>query len=237
LVFAPAALGDARNARGLANQGVRVFTLELGEARDDGFDLDQLAIVESQYPDQLAVQKARLASRMFDAMQLAWDTRIKVKSYGLEQYGMDAYNCKALKLTVENYNAIPGAPAVSWDYKKGLFGMDLCRVSSSQLPEVYMMSNVVRVLDEGAISPAEIAAQIKAKQELEAKATRERELCAMGPWNRYLEENPGIKKWAAANPAAADAAKAKYLANPKNKADCKLSLNYKWDPSQFNYSN
>jgi hypothetical protein len=81
--------------------------------------VDQLAIVESQYPDQLAVQKARLASRMFDAMQLAWDTRIKVKSYGLEQYGMDAYNCKALKLTVENYNAIPGAPAVSWDYKKG----------------------------------------------------------------------------------------------------------------------
>lgn len=199
--------------------------------------VDQLAIVEGQYPDELAVQRARLASRMFDALQLAWDTRIKVKSYGLEQYGMDAYNCKALKLTVENYNSISGAPPVSWDYKKGLFGMDLCRVPSMQLPEVYIMRNVVNILDEGAISPAEIAAQRKAKDELEAKAARERELCAMGPWNRYLEENPGIKKWAAANPAAAEAAKAKYLANPKNQADCTPSLNYKWDPGQYNYFN
>jgi hypothetical protein len=197
--------------------------------------VDQLAIVEGQYPDQLAVQKARLASRMFDALQLAWDTRIKVKSYGLEQYGMDAYNCKALKLTVENYNAISGAPYVSWDYKKGLFGMDLCRVSSTELPEFYIMRNVVNILDEGAVSPVEIVAQKKAKEELEAKAARERELCAMGPWNRYLEENPGVKKWAAANLAAADAAKAKYLANPKNQADCKPSLNYKWDPGRYNY--
>lgn len=42
----------------------------------------------------------------------------------------------------------------------------------------------------------------------------------MGPWNRYLEENPEIKKWALANPAAANATKEKFLANPKNKKDC-----------------
>lgn len=59
----------------------------------------------------------------------------------------------------------------------------------------------------------------------------------MGPWNRYLGENPEIKKWAAANPAVAQAAKAKYLANPKNQANCKPSLNYKWDPGLYNYSN
>jgi len=197
--------------------------------------VDQLAIIEGQYTDQLAVQKARLASRMFDALQIAWETRIKASSY---LYGDTYYNCEALMKTVDLYNAIPGAPYISWGMeKKGLFGAGFCRVRPGELPEQYMVSKVVSVLGEGGISPAEIAAQIKAKEELESKAARERELCAMGPWNRYLEENPGMKKWATANPVAADAAKAKYLANPKNQVDCKPSLNYKWDPSQFNYSN
>jgi hypothetical protein len=182
--------------------------------------VDQLAIVQSQYPDDIAVEKAKLASRMFDALQLAWDTRIKVSS---SLYGETFYNCKALQITVENYNSIPGAPAVSWGYKKGIFGIDTCRVPSSQLPEVYMMQNVVRVLDEGAISPAEIAARKKAQEEREAKAARERELCAMGPWNRYLEENPGMKKWVEANPIAAEDTKKKFLAKPENEKECRSS--------------
>lgn len=182
--------------------------------------VDQLAIVQSQYPNDIAVEKAKLASRMFDALQLAWDTRIKVSS---SLYGETFYNCKALQITVENYNSIPGAPAVSWGYKKGIFGIDTCRVPSSQLPEVYMMQNVVRVLDEGAISPAEIAARKKAQEEREAKAARERELCAMGPWNRYLEENPGMKKWVEANPVAAEETKKKFLAKPENEKECRAS--------------
>lgn len=196
--------------------------------------VDQLAVVEASNPDALAVQKAKLASRMFDATQLAWDTRIKVKAYGLEQYGMNVYNCKALKMTVDNFNSIPGAPYVSWDYKKGLFGIDSCRVDTNQLPEAYMIPLVARVLDEGAISPAEIAAEEKAKQERKAAAEREKELCAMGPWNRYLEENPGMKKWVEANPAAAESTKKKFLANPKNQSSCSTSS---WGSgAQINYS-
>ena len=196
--------------------------------------VDQLAVVEASNPDALAVQKAKLATRLFDATQLAWDTRIKVKAYGMEQYGMNVYNCKALKMTVDNFNSIPGAPYVSWDYKKGLFGIDSCRVDTSQLPEAYMLPLVARVLDEGAVSPAEIAAEEKAKQERKAAAERERELCAMGPWNRYLEENPGMKKWVEANPAAAESTKKKFLANPKNQSSCSTGS---WNSgSPINYS-
>ncbi len=195
--------------------------------------VDQLAVAESASPDSLAVQKAKLASRMFDALQLAWDTRIKVST---SIYGETIYNCKALKLTVENFNSIPGAPPVYWDYKKGLFGINSCRVPYGQLPEDYMITAVARVLDEGSVSPTEIAAKEKAKNEREEKAKREKELCALGPWNRYLEENPGMRKWTEANPAAAEAAKEKFLKDPKNQSSCSSS-GYDWNGIDLNYGN
>lgn len=194
--------------------------------------VDQLAVAQSFNSDSLAVDKARLASRMFDALQLAWDTRIKVSR---SLYGETFYNCKALKLTVENFNSIPGVTSIYWDYKKGLFGIDSCRVPYGQLPENYMMTAVARVLDEGSVSPSEIEAREKAQQDREAKAKREQELCALGPWNRYLEENPGIKKWAVANQAAAEAAKEKFLKDPKNQSSCN-SGGYDWKGIDVNYS-
>ena len=66
---------------------------------------------------------------------------------------------------------------------------------------------VIRVLSEGAISPAEIEAREKAEAARQAKILREKELCALGPWLRYLEENPGMKVWAEANPGPAEAKK------------------------------
>jgi hypothetical protein len=171
--------------------------------------VDQLAITEADNPNSLAVQKAKLASSMFNALQLAWETRIKTSS---TLYGETFYNCEALIKTVELYNSIPGAPPVSFGMeKKGLFGARFCRVRAGQLPENYIYANVVRVLSEGSISPAEIATQEKAEQETRAKAQRERELAALEPWNRYLEENPSTKKWAEANPEAAEAEKMKFL--------------------------
>ncbi len=185
--------------------------------------VDQLAVVQASNPDAIAVQKAKLASRMFDALQLAWDTRIKAVNHSLSQYtGAIVYNCRALKATVDEYNAIPGAPFVSWDYSKGLFGWDACRIEYSQLPEAYMASKVATVLDEGAISPSEIAAREKEVKDREAKAALERTMCAMEPWNRYLEEKPAIKQWAKANPAAAEAKKKKFMADPKNQNNCRV---------------
>lgn len=188
--------------------------------------VDQLAIVETSHQDTLAVQKAKLASRMFESLQLAWDTRIKAADYSLNKYGgTPIYNCEALRQTVDVYNAIPGAPYVSWSYSKGPLGWTSCKVSNAGLPEVSISKYVVMVLDEGAVSPAEIMAREKALQERKVKSEQERELCALGPWNKYLEENPPLKQWAATNPQAAEAAKTKFLADPK-KQGCSLDKMY-----------
>jgi hypothetical protein len=164
---------------------------------------------------------------MFEALQLAWDTRIKATQHDLNRHGgIPMYDCEALKRTVDIYNAIPGAPYVNWRYTKGVLGWTVCKVAAGELPEMYISRSLVRVLDEGAVSPADIAAAEKAAQDRRAKVDRERELCALGPWNKYLEENPGIKKWALANPVAAEAAKTKFLADPKNKGGCGLTTKF-----------
>lgn len=98
-----------------------------------------------------------------------------------------------------------------------------------------MLSHISRLLEAGAISPQEIAAREKAEQERKAKAEREKELCAMGPWKRHLEENPQLKKWADANPAAAETAKARFLKNPKNQAECGSGFS-NWQNLNVNYS-
>lgn len=117
--------------------------------------VDQLALVESSNPKDLAVVSARKASNLFNALQTAWGARIRATQ---DVYGEKFYNCKILKLSADSFNSLAGSDSFGWNYKKGLFGVDLCQVRYGQLPEDYMRPIVNRVLTEGAISPEEIAA-------------------------------------------------------------------------------
>jgi hypothetical protein len=185
--------------------------------------VDQLAIVESTYPNSLAVQKARLASNLFNALRLAWEGRIKAEYMAFRQTGTRVYRCNILKASADNFDSEYGSSAINWRYQRGILG-DGCKVPDNQLPEAYMRPIINRVLREGAKSPEEIAAIEKAEEERTAKLKREQELCALGPWNRYLEENPNMKTWVSANPKAAAKAKAKFIKDPKNKADCSVGI-------------
>ena len=183
--------------------------------------IDQLALVESSYPDSLAVKQARLASKLFDALQLAWDTRIKAEMRDLNVYGgPKMFECKSLKATADNFDRVIGYSAINWTFTKGAFGWTACKVPYGQLPEDYMRPIINRTLLEGSVSPAEIAARERKEAERNAKLQREKELCALGPWKKYLEENPGMKEWAEANPGPAEMQKKKFLANPNNQSAC-----------------
>jgi hypothetical protein len=175
--------------------------------------IDALALVETSHSNSLAVQQAQLASKLFGVMQTAWDLQIKSKSYELSQYlkGEDVYACEVLKQSADAFDAAYGSPVINWQYKKGVFGISTCRVSYGRLPLDSMYPVVIRVLREGSISPNEIAARDAEEKERLSKLQRERELAALGPWKRYLEENPSIKKWVEANPAAAEKEKEKFL--------------------------
>lgn len=191
--------------------------------------IDQLAIVESTHKDSLAVKNARLATNLFDAFQLAWEARIRSENRVFRQTGTKVYRCDVLKDTAEYFNRIYGSSVVNWTYKPGILG-HACKVPDNQLPEVYMRSIINRVLREGAISPQEIAARKKAEKERRAAIEKERKLCALEPWSRYLEENPGMKAWATANPSLAEQKKKEIVEDPESIKRCDK---YSQFPTQF----
>jgi hypothetical protein len=184
---------------------------------------DQLALVSSKYPATIAVQNASKAATLFNIVQDSWQARIKSLNVGYA--GIAQYGCDPTKKGVQLFNATAGREVVTYSVKSGIFGLTLfCHESVGTGHEAMMLAYISEILNSGSISPEEISSREKAAKDLEAKAAREQEQCAKGPWNRYLEENAGMRKWVEANPIAADAAKKKFLQDPKNQVSCKTDF-------------
>lgn len=192
--------------------------------------IDQLALAESKDPNSLAVKSAREAVQLFDILQTAWRVRIQSENIAFRGISGDlrVYNCRNLKASADAFDAISSSGRLNWSYNKGFFG-DTCKVNYGQEPDALMYPIIIRILRDGAISSEEIRAREKAEQERNAQIERERELCALGPWNRYLEQNPGIRKWAIANPEMAEARRKKFIADPSNKSSCSFGSNWSWE--------
>lgn len=191
---------------------------------------DQLSLVRDKYPDALAVKNASKSSELFEVVQAAWQQRISTLS--VNQY-MTIYSCQPTKKGVELFNQVAGTQAVTYSVRGGLFGLTLgCQESVGTGHESMMLSYISGLLESGSISSEEIAEREKAEAERKAKIERKKELCAMEPWNRYLEQNPDMKVWAKANPKAAEAKMKKFVADPKNQQDCSMS-NYLVDEDLF----
>jgi len=196
---------------------------------------DQLALMRGAHPESLAVINASKAEELFNVVQTAWQSRINTLSIGT--YTGTLFSCATTQQGVETFNRVAGSQVVTYSVRGGLFGLTSgCHASVGEGHEAMMLSYVAGLLDNGSISPEEIAEIKKASEERRAQAERERALCAMGPWNRYLEENPGVREWAKANAAAASTTKEKFLANPKNQKDCSSNINYtEWFNPGFNF--
>lgn len=191
--------------------------------------VDQLSIVESNEPNSLAVKTAQEAVQLFDILQTAWRVRIQSENTAFRGVSGDlrVYNCKNLKTTADAFDAVSTTGRVYWSYSKSpLFG-DTCKINYGQEPDALMYPIIVRLLREGAISNDQIKAREVAEQDRKDKLKHEKELCAMGPWNRRLEEDPKLKAWAKANPSAAKEAMTRFIAKEGSKSNCSnVELNY-----------
>ena len=114
--------------------------------------IDSLAIAEQSHPDSSVVFDAQKASRLFDVLQTAWDTRIKAysKDFSEAYQGGNVYNCEMLKLTADEFDRVNGYPVINFSYKKGFLGMTICKVPYGQLPEDHMYPVIQRILRSGA---------------------------------------------------------------------------------------
>lgn len=201
----------------LENTNLRDFTANTQFLNDAIADIEEGSL-KTDY-EYFVLAEARTISDMLDALQSAWSNRIHNGTFR-SQYSK-SYFCPVLRGGVAAFNAAAGQGSPytvvfsSHTTKRGLLAIKREECS----PQEYKMINAIekRVAD-ALVSPEEKQAQLD-------KEKREKELCEMAPWQRYLEENPGMKQWAEANPGPAEAKKKKFLANPKNQTTCQAQGN------------
>lgn len=184
--------------------------------------VDQLALVESREPSSLAVKTASEAVQLFDILQTAWKVRIASENTAFRGASGDlrVYDCARLKATADAFNANSTGRRIYFDYTPSPFFGHTCKVPYGQEPDAKMYPIIISLLQEGSVSPAEIASREAQAKEEAAKRQREKELCQMGPWNRRLEEDPKLKAWAKANPSAAKSEMKRYIAKEGTKGSC-----------------
>jgi len=195
--------------------------------------VDALALAEYDKQGSLAVQKANMASRLFNVMQAAWELQITGKNHEWSKYsgGAGVWSCAATTQIIDRFNTVYGSSVINLGVtKKGLFNLDVCMIPIGQMPLDYMYPVVIRVLNEGSISPAEIASREAQAKEADAKRKREEEMARMEPWEKHLEKNPKLKEWVNANPKVAEIEKAKFLGRQSNPDAIILpsGTNWKW---------
>jgi hypothetical protein len=183
---------------------------------------DALAVVPPADQTSTAYIEGKQAATLFSIWQDAWQGRIAATSYS--RYGPDTYQCEYLKQTADQFDRASGT-SMNWNFKKGLLGSKFCKVRAGQLPEQYMRPVVIRRLEQASIDPKVIAAQ-------EAESARQRERAELTAWERHLEETPGLKAWAKANPALAQQKRKEWAA--KNPTAVK-SIPFPTNPISIDY--
>jgi hypothetical protein len=166
--------------------------------------IDAHAVVPADQQKTLAYQAASLAISLFNDAQAIWQARISNASYSTYtgRY-QTAAACNYYQGMVRAAAIKTGNPsAFSWGFsKKGLLGVTC---SSGTTPESPVYRYVIGVLQNGSIDPSEIA-------DYTQKYNEAKRLAALGPWQRYLDQNPGMAQWVKANPGLAEKKKAEYL--------------------------
>jgi hypothetical protein len=154
---------------------------------------------KDEYEEEVYAGAQRI-SRLIDIMADTWSDQISLRVRFNYSY-MDPV-CENAKQQVRMFNSAANKNIARYSESTTKFMWNTYTVCEN--PTSSMLGAISTEIDEITEDPT-----IK-KQRL-AKEKRDRELAKMAPWNRYLEENPDVKKWAESNPKAAEAEKEKFL--------------------------
>ena len=166
---------------------------------------------------------AQKVSRLINEMAETWSDQISLR---IKWEGYLKPACENALDHVNTFNYIAGSRLVSYtEWTQKVLWQKSLKCSD---PTVDMMRAISTLV-------AEVTEDPNAKKARIEKIKRDRELAEMEPWLRHLEENPNLKKWAEANPKAAEKAKKDFLEKlaAKNQTG---ALDYEGDssPSQRN---
>ncbi|QNJ30304.1 hypothetical protein [Synechococcus sp. A15-24] len=188
--------------------------------------IDAHAIVPAEQQNSLAYQSASMAIDLFDLTQSVWQSRISNTVLAMGMGSVPGvthlyHQCVSFKNQVGRSYGIIGK-SIPWNFREtGMFGGG-CNLSGNS-PESPLYRYTIGILKEGATNPNDI-------KEYSMKLKEAKRLASLGPWNRYLEKNPGMKAWAMANPGLAESKKNEYI--KKNGSD---TVNMPDLPANFRY--
>ena len=158
-------------------------------------------------------QEALAIRAMLTALQGYWSTRVNdATNYNRDMYEPQYY-CSILRPALGMYNSVAGPDYqvrfTSYTTSHGLFGHH--KVEHCKAHEGEISAAIVRRVNEALVDPETKKLQLEQAKRLRLQQLRIKELERMEPWARHLEENPGLKTWAEANPQAAEREKEKFL--------------------------
>lgn len=191
----------------LGNTNLRDFTSNT-QVFSDAVTMASDGDAKSEYEKELLAE-ARAVKGMVEALQAYWSARVYDGTY-YGSYGYKSYHCYVLKPRLDTFNSWAGSkyfvPYNGTEKNTFLLG----KTETCYPQEAEMSSSIVRRVKEALVDPEVRKAEI-------AKKRREAELARMAPWDRHLEENPQLKTWVKANPAQAEKAREKFLADLEKK--------------------
>ncbi len=187
----------------LGNTNLRDFTSNT-QIFSDAVTMASDGDAKTEYEKEFLAE-ARAIKGMVEALEAYWSARIYRGTY-YGEYGYKSYYCHVLRPGLDNFNSWAGSkyvvPYNGTEKNTFLLGkMEACYPQEAE-----MSSSIVRRVKEALVDPEVRKAEI-------AKKRREAELARMAPWDRHLEENPQLKQWVKANPAQAQKAREKFLAD------------------------
>lgn len=181
-------------------------SLGFEEASDAFQSLEQFRLAEDAI--SLSSQVSSKVSQIFLKHEQEWTSFKKAHALYNPSYGK-LHSCKRLKKIVNSFNSDVGSEVVKYTayVKAPITGMHVCNGRSLFLHERDMLVFLAGSLEEGAIDPNII---LKFNEAAKVKE----DLANQDSWSKYLNEKPGLKAWASANPSAAEKARIKW--NKKN---------------------
>jgi len=170
----------------------------------------------SDYEKYLYSQ-GQLVKRMLDIIAETWSDQISLRIQYKSYYEPV---CENAQKNISRFNAVHGMPGVT--YKAWTEKVLWQTTNGCYDPTAEMILTLIKRIEVISEDPE------KKKQRLASEA-RELELQRMAPWIRHLEENPGLKKWAEKNPAAAKVVRSKWEeVESKKSQNSDKSQNSRW---------
>ncbi len=172
--------------------------LSLPESESDRDELRELlsGLLLFANSNSLASSSAKIAQELYLVAIESW---LNAKPYSWGQVYGYLYKCgKVVRGGIDLFNSSVGSKVIEYKVikKAPIWGMEYCDIDVVSYYEKEKLRFISGILREGSIHPSRL-------KEWSDRRDRIMDELIRSNWEKHLDENPGLRAWARANPKAA----------------------------------